>query len=288
MNKAIIAGIIGFFTFLIAVTVIFGSWYTVDQTSRGVLLRNGAVVGRAEPGLGFKMPMIDDVRKVDVSTKTFPFPKMDTYSYDQQQAYLDVSITLHAAPEKVDQLYAKFGSLENLINSIVGPVANQQTKIVFGQYTAVRAIQTRAKLNSDVEAAVTKALTDTGVINVERVQLTNIEFSKAYLQSIEQRMLAEVEVQRVQQNAEREKVQAAIAVTQAQGRADSNLAEAKAVAESIRIRGEAEASAITARAKALGENPNLVMLTQAEKWNGILPTTMVPNGAVPFISVERK
>ena len=51
-------------------------------------------------------------------------------------------------------------------------------------------------------------------------------------------------------------------------------------------RGEAEASAIEARAKALGTNPNLVTLVQAERWNGVLPTTMVPGSAVPFVSVK--
>ena len=51
-------------------------------------------------------------------------------------------------------------------------------------------------------------------------------------------------------------------------------------------RGEAEAAAIEARAKALGTNPNLVTLVQAERWNGVLPTTMVPGSAVPFVSVK--
>jgi hypothetical protein len=41
-----------------------------------------------------------------------------------------------------------------------------------------------------------------------------------------------------------------------------------------------------ARAKALSTNPNLVTLVQAELWNGVLPTTMVPGSAVPFVSVK--
>jgi hypothetical protein len=54
----------------------------------------------------------------------------------------------------------------------------------------------------------------------------------------------------------------------------------------IKITGEAEAAAIEARARALGSNPNLVTLVQAERWNGVLPTTMVPGSAVPFVSVK--
>ncbi|HEX4861387.1 MAG TPA: SPFH domain-containing protein, partial [Rhizomicrobium sp.] len=41
-----------------------GSWYTVDQGERGVLLTNGALSGVVEPGLHFKMPFFQTVAKV--------------------------------------------------------------------------------------------------------------------------------------------------------------------------------------------------------------------------------
>ena len=53
---------------LVVLIAILGSWYTVDQTERGVLLRNGAVIGTAQPGLGFKVPLIDGVEKISVKT----------------------------------------------------------------------------------------------------------------------------------------------------------------------------------------------------------------------------
>ena len=98
-------------------------------------------------------------------------------------------------------------------------------------------------------------------------------------------MLAEVEVQRVRQNAEREKITAEITVIQAQAEADSSLARARADAEATRLRGEAEAFAISARGEALRDSPNLVELTKAERWNGVLPTSMIPGTAVPFLDV---
>jgi len=140
MNRGIIAAaMIG----LIAAAIIFGSWYTVDQTERGVLLRNGAVIGTAQPGLGFKVPMIDSVQKVSVRTTTYTWDKMNSYSYDQQPADLKISVTLRASPDKVADLYAKFGRLDAAVNQVVNPVVNQQVKVVFGRYTAVKAIQER-------------------------------------------------------------------------------------------------------------------------------------------------
>src|SRR6201997_1096701 len=291
-------GIIGVVVALIVILIIAGgSWYTVDQTERGVLLRNGAVIGTAQPGLGFKMPVIEGVQKVSVKTATYTWDKMNSYSYDQQPADLKVSVTLRASPEKVADLYAKFGRLDTAVNQVVSPVVNQQVKVVFGRYTAVKAIQDRGALNGAIKDAISETLKYDPMIIIESVQLENIEFSQNYLHSIEQRMLAEVEVQKLQQNAEREKVQAQITVTQATAKANAVRAEAQANAEAmrlngeakasnIRITGEAEAAAIEARGKALGSNPNLVTLVQAERWNGVLPTTMWPGSSVPFVWVK--
>ena len=294
MNRGLIGGIVAL---IIVCMIVLGSWYTVDQTERGVLLRNGAVVGTAQPGLGFKIPMIDSVEKVSVKTATYTWDKMNSYSYDQQPADLKISVTLRAAPEKVADLYAKFGRLDAAVNQVVSPVVNQQVKVVFGRYTAVKAIQERGMLNSAIKDAISETLKYDPMIVIESVQLENIEFSQTYLHSIEQRMLAEVEVQKLQQNAEREKVQAQITVTQANAKANAVRAEAQANADAtrlngearatnIKLTGEAEAAAIEARGKALGNNPNLVTLVQAERWNGVLPTTMVPGSSVPFVSVK--
>src|SRR5438477_5834227 len=191
---------------VVALILALGSWYTVDQTERGVLLRNGAVIGTAQPGLGFKLPLFDSVEKISVRTATYTWDKMNSYSFDQQPADLKISVTLRAAPEKVSDLYAKFGRLDTAVNQVVSPVVNQQVKVVFGRYTAVKAIQVRGTLNSAIKDAITETLKYDPMIVIESVQLEHIEFSANYLHSIEQRVLAEVEVQKLQQNAEREKV----------------------------------------------------------------------------------
>jgi regulator of protease activity HflC (stomatin/prohibitin superfamily) len=286
-TRRIAFGIPVLFAALLGAAILLGSWYTVDQTERGVILRNGAVLGTAQPGLGFKIPIFDSVEKISVRTATWTWDKMNSYSFDQQPADLKISVTLRAAPEKVADLYSRFGGLETAVKQVVGPVVNQQVKIVFGRYTAVRAIQERGALNGAIRDSIVAALKDDSMVVVESVQLENIEFSHAYLQSIEQRMLAEVEVQKLQQNAEREKVQAQIVVTKATAEANAIRQRAQAESEAITLRGNAEATAISARGKALGDNPHLVTLVQAEKWNGVLPVTMVPGGTVPMITIGK-
>jgi regulator of protease activity HflC (stomatin/prohibitin superfamily) len=113
-----------------------------------------------------------------------------------------------------------------------------------------------------------------------------VGFSKAYEQSIEQRMLAQVQIETTRQQEQTAEIQANIRVVQARAEADAQREHAKAEADSIRMRGDAEAEAIEARGRALAANRGLVDLIAAEKWDGALPTTQVPGSALPFIGVR--
>jgi regulator of protease activity HflC (stomatin/prohibitin superfamily) len=269
---------------LLGLSIVLGSWYTIDQRERGVILRNGKLIGIATPGLGFKIPFIDTIVKVSLETQRARFEKVHSYSRDQQPANLTISVNFRATEDNVDDLYSQFGGLRAYADRVLFPKVNSETKIVFGQFNAVTAIQERGRLNAEVTAAIMKAAS--GPVVIESVQIENLDFSAEYEKSIEQRMLAEVEVQRLRQNAEREKVQAEIVVTKATAEANAVRQRAQAEADAIKLRGEAEAAAIRARGAALGDNPNLVNLVQAEKWDGKLPVTMLPGGAVPMLNLD--
>ncbi|UPA25632.1 prohibitin family protein [Shinella oryzae] len=280
---------------LVALSVLFGSWFTVDQGERGVILRYGAISGTAEPGLGFKLPFIDSIVRVSVQSKAVVYEKMEAYSRDQQPAEIRLSVNYRIPADRVQEVYATYGGEDGLLSRLIERKVFEETKTVFGRFNAVTAIQERGRLNAEIASAIQQGVS--GPVLIDSVQIENIDFSDAYEASIEQRMLAEVEVQRLRQNAEREKVQAEITVTQARAQADARRAEAQAQAdavrlaaqaesEAIRLRGEAEAEAIKARGDALKDNPGLVALTQAEKWDGQLPRTMLPGGAVPMLNLN--
>jgi regulator of protease activity HflC (stomatin/prohibitin superfamily) len=270
---------------LTALTVIGGSWYTVNEGYRGVQLRNGAVIGTADPGLGFKLPLIESVVDISVQSQAQLYENILAYSRDQQTAGLSLSVNYRFPADQVETIYREYGGEAGVISRLLDRQVLEEVKNVFGKFNASTAIQERERLAAEVQMAIQKAVI--GPIIVESVQIENIDFSDAYENSIEARMLAEVEVQKVRQNAEREKVTAEITVIQAQAEADAQLARATAEAEATRIRGEAEASAIKAKAEALKDNAGLIALVQAERWNGALPTTMIPDSTVPFMDVVK-
>jgi regulator of protease activity HflC (stomatin/prohibitin superfamily) len=284
--RTIIAGSTAIVIGLFALTIVGGSFYTVDSGDRGVILRNGAVVGTAEPGLGFKLPIIDTVKEISIRSNARKYDGVAVYSKDQQTAELIISINYRLPGDQVEQIYSEYGGEEGVLTRLLDRQVYNEVKNVFGKYNAVTAIQDRSRLVADVQTALQTVIK--GPIVIESVQIENIDLSNAYEDSIEARMLAEVEVQKVKQNAEREKVQAEIAVIQAQAQADAQLAQAKAAAEATRLKGEAEATAIRAKADALRDNAGLIALTQAEKWDGKLPTTMIPGSTVPFMDMAQK
>lgn len=282
---------------LAILSVVFGSWYTIDQGERGVILRYGAIAGTAEPGLGFKLPLIDTVVRISVQSQAAVYDQMEAYSRDQQPATVKLSVNYRIPVDGVATVYEQYGSEEGLLSRLIERRVFEETKTVFGRFAAVTAIQERGRLNQEIAMAIQEGVR--GPVTIESVQIENIDFSDSYEASIEQRMLAEVEVQKLRQNAEREKVQAEITVTQANASADARRADAQAQAdavrlqaqaeaEAIRLRGDAEALAIKARGDALRNNPGLVSLTQAEKWDGRLPSTMLPNGALPMIDLRNQ
>lgn len=273
------------FIFIILAIILYSSWYTVDQGERGVHLRNGKIIGTAEPGLGFKLPLVDSIVKVSTQTHTVSYKALQAYSRDQQPATITASVTFSVPPDQVQDVYANFKNIDSMITRLMDRQVPTQIENIFGKYTAISAVQERVKFVMDATEAIKNSIH--GPIEISSVQIENIDFSDAYERSVEDRMRAEVEVQTQKQNLEKERVSAEIAVTKAQAEADSQLARAKAEAEGIRIKGDAEAAAIKSRAEALAKNQDLIELTKAEKWDGKLPSTMIPNSALPFLDLKK-
>lgn len=267
---------------IIALPLVFGSYYTIDEKERGVILRNGELIGVADPGLHLKIPFIDSVKRISIQHHTDTYKDVAAYSRDQQAAKLIVSVSWHVDAGQVSDLYRSFGDVPSMVSRLIARQVPTQAENVFGRYTAISVVQNRSQFVTDLGAALRESVS--GPVTIDSVQVENVDFSDAYERSIEMRMKAEVEVKTREQMLATEKVQAEIRITQAQADAEAKLTQAKAEAEATRLRGEAEADAIKARAAALASNQNLVELTKAERWDGKLPTTMLPNSAIPFLS----
>ena len=267
---------------LLALMLLSGSCYTIEQGERGVLLRFGKVVGIEDSGLHFKIPFVDTVKKMVVRTIKWTMPTA-VYSKDIQGAEVKISLNFHLNPSSVESIYTNAGMSYD--EKLILPQLLSVSKDVFGKYNAVSIVQAREELSKEICKALEAKFSPMGIV-IESVQLENIDFSDSYEKSVEERMKAEVEVQKVKQNLEREKINADMLRAKAQGEADAKLAQATANAKSIELVGRAEAEAIRAKSEAMKANPDYVRMLQAEKWDGRLPQSIVPSSSVPILKLQ--
>lgn len=278
--------IVGGIVAILVLSIFGGSFYTVDEGERAVVVSQGKISTVANPGFHWKKPFIDDAHIISVRTQAVEFPEEPVYTADRQTATVSFSVNYAAMPAdaEVTTIYREYQTLEGLESRILKRQIREQIKNVFGTFTADTAIRERGRLNNEVSAAI--ASLGEGLIKIEGVNIENINFSDAVERAAEDRAQAEMLVQTEKQKFEREKVLAETQVVKAKAQADSNFALKKAEADGIRAVGEAEAAAIKAKSDALSANPNLIEYQKALSWNGALPQTITPNAAIPFFSAN--
>lgn len=280
-----IFGWIGGIIVVLLLAIIFSAspFFTVDQGEAGIVLRFGKVAKVAPPGLNFKVPVMDRVVRMSTRIEKRVYDKVLSYSRDVQEASIRLSLNYYVPFENVDDVYTRYGV--NYAERIIDPIIPDRTKKVFGQYQAQSVVSDRVKLGQEIEQAIKTSVPS--LIVVDSVQFENIDFSANYTRAIEAAAQAEAQVRQSRNELEREKVEAEKRVVQARAQAQQTRERAQADADAIQMKGEAEARAIAAKARAFLDNPGYTHLIAVERWNGVLPHTMLPGSALPFIPIPQ-
>ncbi len=253
---------------LIVITVLFGSFGTIGAGERGVKTRFKAVVGTLPQGLYFKLPLIESVTTINVKTQVVTYEKenpLTSASKDLQDVKISTVVNYHIEPKAVESIYTKYNSSESFEAQVIRPAVRDVVKATASQFTAEELVTKRAEFTATVLGKLNERLLPENVV-IEGANITNFEFSPSFTQAIENKVTAV-------QNAEAQKNK----LEQVKYEAQQSIEKAKAEAESIRI----QAQAINAQGGA-----DYVQLQAIAKWNGILPSQMTPNSAVPFINLK--
>lgn len=280
----------------------------VDEGQKGVVLTFGEISTTWEPGLHFKLPLIQTLTKYSTRIQKTTFgrveenkndhsPILSAYSNDQQiiRSYR-VSITWSYDANKIDQVYKMFGTESDysaIFYTVVSPTLQQTSKTLFGQYTAQTIIQKRAELNSKLDQLIKEQLTSYP-LNIISVQIEDVNFSNSYEAVIEQTAQKKQEVEKAKNELQRIEIEAQQEVSKAEAHNKAVKLQADAKAYQIKVQAEAEAEAIRLKSEALRANKELINLTIAERWNGTVPSTVVVSGkdggnnVVPLLNLDTK
>lgn len=285
--------------------------YTVQPTELAAVRRLGTVVSAAPigPGLHTKLPLIDQVDRLQVSLTRFGADGLTVYTVDNQPVTIGVGLTYRIPPRALFQLLYGVGRSGNVdIEGTLRPIVADRALRVFARHNTIQISKEREQIAGEIHAEVSQAVASSFGLDIVDLQLSRIEYSPAFLESVEQAVRAkaaavqaENTVARVRYEGEQARVQAeaeaAAGIARANGEAAATLARARAArdaavlkaegeAKSVEMVGAAEARALQLAAGALGGGGQAVAYAAARRWNGALPTTMPPGGTVPFLTVR--
>jgi len=253
MNKAI-ATVVA----LIVVAVIFrASTFVVDQRQHAILFQLGQITEvHSEPGLKFKIPLIQNVVYLDRRILTIDTPQADRVQTSEKKNLLvDSFVKWRIADPR--RYFVSFQGLERAaeerINSLVRDALNRAVN-----RRTVNEISSRERERAmeEIKESVQERVRDVGVEIVD-VRLKRVEFVPEINEDVFRRMQSErkrvATEQRSIGGAEGEKIRA-----DADRQREVLLAEAYRDAEKIKGEGDARASAIYAQA--FGQYPEFFSL----------------------------
>lgn len=115
---------------IVGLTVVFGTFFTVEQQSCAVVERFGKFVRIAKPGLNLKWPLIESV----VGAKSLRVQSLDvkveTKTHDNVFVHVTVALQYFVHEAKVYEAYYKLDDPEKQITSFVFDVVRAQVPLV--------------------------------------------------------------------------------------------------------------------------------------------------------------
>lgn len=249
MNKSTGNLLIGAVAVLVALSM---SIFVVDQRQYAIVFQLGEVVStKTEPGLYFKVPLMQNVRYFDSRILTLDTVEPERFiTAEKKNVLVDSFIKWRIVDVK--QYYVSLGGDEARARTRLMQTVNSSMREEFGKRTINEVVS--GERDKIMEILRTKADADARKIGIEvmDVRLKRVDFPVEISESVYRRMDAErkrvANELRATGNAESEKIRA-----DADKQREIILAEAYRTAQKTKGEGDAKASAIYAAA--FGRNP---------------------------------
>ncbi|MDD4901910.1 MAG: prohibitin family protein [Patescibacteria group bacterium] len=235
----------------------------IPAGERGVVLNWGAVSGEImEEGLHFRIPIYQQVIKLDVKTLKIE-TKTLAYSKDIQTVNATLALNYNIKPQSVNKLWQEVG--KDYQARLIDPAIQESVKAGVANFTAQELIEARPKVKESIKEELLKRLSV--YFNVVEFSITDFSFSDEYEKAVESKQVSQQQALKARNDLERVKLEA-----------EQRLAQAEAEAKAIQI----QAQAITQQG-----GREYVNLKAVEKWDGKLPTQMIPDATLPFINLAK-
>ena len=247
-KKVTIYAIIGIFVLL----TLFNSFQTIESGEVGLKVRFGKIVDSSlNEGLNLKIPYIEQIQKVNIKVQKSEIT-VESSTKDMQTITTTIAVNYRVDSKKASNLYRTVGNTYEI--TVLEPAIKESIKSAIAQYNAEEITTKRTEVSQKCLAALQSKVEKYGII-VEDFNLTDFRFSQEYTKAIEEKQVAE-------QNLERAKLEA-----------EAKLVEATATKKAIDLLKQSLTK-------------ELIEKQMIEKWDGKLPSTYAGDDVMGIFNLK--
>jgi membrane protease subunit HflC len=248
-NQALRTGVL--LLLAVAAIAVFAAMFTVHQTQQALVLRFGAVRKvLTEPGLYFKVPLIENVHYVDKRVLDLDLPVQTILSTDRQNLEVDAFARYRITDPL--RFYQSVNNVQNA-NARLSSFVNSALRNVLAGATTMDIIRTRrGELMNSIQESVNRQSRELGIEIVD-LRLTRVDLPAANSQAVFQRMQTERQREAADIRATGQQEAQGIRA-RAEREATVIVADATRQADQLRGQGDAEKNRILA--EAFGRDPD--------------------------------
>lgn len=229
----------------------------------GVVTAFGAVQSDTlPPGMHFRLPFVNSAHMITTRVQPHNFQEINAASSEYQTVKLTGVMNYHIDGTFASDLYQRVG--EDFASKVLDPAFNDYIKSVVPQYHITEILDKRDEIRSRAKNDLQANLSQYHII-VDDIYIANISFSPEYEAAIEQKQVAQQQVQtqiEITRQKEEQKKQVKI---DAEGQADATRALAQ---------GQADANNLLTKSL----TPELIQYTLINKLAPTINTMLLPSG----------
>ena len=256
MSRSNLLGTLIFFGFIL----LSNSVFVISETQRGVLLKFGEVVDSdLKPGIDFKVPFVDSVRKFDGRILTVDSTPERFFTQEQKQLIVDsyakfrvVDTAKYYTATSGEEFRAAALLSQRINDDLRNQVAGRSVQEVVSGERDQLMEAVKSRLNESV-------LTELGVEVID-VRVKKIDLPNEVSQSVYRRMNAEREKEARELRSEGKEIAEGM---RAEADRKVTVIEAEAVRDAEIIRGDGDATATRIYADSFNRDPEFYAFTRS-------------------------
>ncbi len=270
-NGGIFSGLFGMVAIgFIAFSVISDGFVSIPAGHTGVVfskISGGIQNETLNPGINFKIPFLETVTVLDtrMQEKTINASRdpIEALTKDGQKVSIDITVQYKISKINAPKIVQEIGM--NYEKKIVTPGVRSVVRKVITGYDSTDLFKQETRIKAEKEI-VDQLKTDYENNNITLINtlVRDVKFSDKYLDAIEEKKIAEQQIQKSEFEKKNAEVQA-----------EKRIIEAQAEATSIKLKGEA-----------LSGSPEIIQLRFVEKMAPQINWGILPDGAIPMIDVK--